>query len=219
MRAAVELTGLRPPSLSAPGERFNVCSHLLGLALCLPGAVALLERVLPLRDPAKTAGALIFVSCALALYAASTLCHATRGPAKLRWQRADHCAVFLLIAGSYTPFALAALHSARDWVALASIWSLALVAIGRELWRRAPSPPCVAAYVALGWLSVVAAWPVVARMEGSAFGWLCCGAALYTAGTLFYCNPRGWRHAHGVWHLFVLGGTSSHFLAVARVLS
>ncbi|MEP6790863.1 MAG: hemolysin III family protein [Ramlibacter sp.] len=197
-----------------PGERFNSYSHLVGLALCLGGAAVLLARVAPMGDAARAAGALVFALCAVALYAASTLFHSTRGRAKRFWQRADHCSVFLLIAGSFTPFALAAARDGWDLLPLALIWAVAALAIVRELRATRGSPPSLAVYVTMGWLAVLAAAPLAARMQGPGLACLMIGAALYTAGTLFYRNPFGWRHAHGMWHLFVLGGTASHFVAV-----
>ena len=198
-----------------PGERFNGYSHLFGLALSLAGGAVLLGKVAPQGDAAKTAGALVFALCAVALYGASTLFHSTRGRAKRFWQRVDHCSVFLLIAGSYTPFALATTQGTWGWCLLGGVWIFAALAIARELCSGRGSPPSLPVYVAMGWLSVLAALPVAARMQGPGLACLLLGAALYTAGTFFYRNPRGWRHAHGLWHLFVLGGTASHFAAVA----
>jgi hemolysin III len=125
-----------------PGERLNGYSHLLGLLLALPAAALLLAKTVPTGDPARIAGALVFSLSAVALYAASTLFHSTRGRLKRMWERADHCAIYLLIAGTYTPFAL---------VTLQGVWGGLLLAI---IWRRPraarPSPPrcgCTSAWV------------------------------------------------------------------------
>lgn len=201
-----------------PGERFNSYSHLAGLMLCLAWGAALLGSFPPHADAAKAAGVAVFASGTVLVYAVSTLFHSTRGRAKRFWRRADHCSVFLLIAASYTPFALAGPRDAWDWGMLAMVWIGAVLAIAHS-WRTAGrSAPALGVYLGMGWLTVVAAVPLAARMHGGELIWLVLGAALYTAGTLFYQNPLGWRHAHGVWHLCVIGGTVSHFVAVWQVV-
>ncbi len=152
------------------------------------------------------------------LYAASTLFHSTRGRLKRFWERADHCAIYLLIAGTYTPFALVTLQGLWGWLLLAAVWSAAFFGIGRELLQAdsAASKPPLALYIAMGWLGVLAAAPLAARLDVGGLAWLLAGGVLYTVGTVFYRNRRGFRHAHGTWHLFVLAGTASHFISVGR---
>ena len=197
------------------GERFNGYSHLLGLLLALLGTVLLLDKTLDGGDVAKAAAAVVFSLSMLALYAASTLFHSTRGASKLFWQRADHCAIYLLIAGTYTPLALVTLEGAVGWMLLCGVWMAAIVGIARELRAGQGGRPSVAMYVGMGWLGLLAGVPLVARMDGGGLAWLLVGAVFYTAGTIFYRNPRGIRHAHGTWHLFVLGGTASHYIAIS----
>lgn len=197
-----------------PGERLNTCTHLLGLVLSVVGVPLMLAKTLPGGNAAKIAGALIFALSCVALYAASTLFHGTLGRAKLWWQRADHFAIYLLIAGSYTPFALVTLQGNWGWSLLAAVWGIALLGMGRELRSTTGRPP-LALYIGMGWLGVAAAVPLVTRIETGGLIWLLIGAALYTTGTIFYVNRAGYRHAHGVWHLFVLGGTVSHYVAIA----
>ena len=196
------------------GERFNGYTHLLGLLLALLGAGLLLGRTLPHGDAARIAAALVFALSMVVLYAASTLFHSTRGAARLFWQRADHCAIYLLIAGTYTPFGLVTLQGPWGWALLAAIWSVAVFGIYRELRPGVGAAPSLPLYLGLGGLGVAAAAPLAARLDGGGLGWLLTGAVLYTAGTVFYRNRRGWVHAHGLWHLFVLGGTASHFVAI-----
>ena len=199
-----------------PGERLNGYSHLFGLLLALPAAALLLAKTLPTGDPARIAGGLVFSLSTVALYAASTLFHSTRGRSKRLWERADHCAIFLLIAGTYTPFALVTLQGPWGWLLLAGVWSAALFGIGRELMQAkgAATKPALALYIGMGWLGVLAAVPLAARLESGGLAWLLAGSVLYTVGTVFYRNRRGFRHAHGTWHLFVLAGTASHFVSV-----
>ncbi|RZL91661.1 MAG: hemolysin III family protein [Variovorax sp.] len=198
------------------GERFNGYSHLAGLMLATAGSALLLAKTVPGNDPAKTASALVFALSMVTLYAASTLFHSTRGRTKLFWQRVDHCAIYLLIAGSYTPFALVTLQGAWGWSLLAAIWGAALFGIRRELRPGEPPKPSLPLYIGMGWLGVLAAAPLAARLDGAGLAWLLAGALLYSAGTVFYRNRTGWRHAHGTWHLFVLAGTASHYVTVAR---
>ncbi len=200
-----------------PGERLNGYSHLLGLVLALPAAVLLLVKTVPTGDPARIAGALVFSLSAVALYAASTLFHSTRGRVKRMWERADHCAIYLLIAGTYTPFALVTLQGVWGGLLLATIWGAALFGIRRELLPAkdgVSKKPSLPLYIGMGWLGVLAAVPLAARLEGAGLAWLLIGGVLYTAGTVFYRNRQGFRHAHGAWHLFVLAGTASHYVAV-----
>lgn len=201
-----------------PGERFNTCTHLFGFALAVLGVPLMLTASLPTGNVGKIVGGLVFALCCVALYAASTFFHGLHGQAKLWWQRADHCAIYLLIAGSYTPFALVAMQGAWDWTLLVVVWSIALLGIARELGVAPPKPP-LALYVGMGWVMVVAAVPLLAQIDARGLQWLLIGAVLYTAGTIFYLNRAGYRHAHGVWHLFVLGGTASHYAAVVRVVT
>lgn len=201
------------------GERFNSYSHLLGLVLALAGAAVLLSRTAAQGDPLRLAGAAVFALSAVILYAASTLFHSARGASKLRWQCVDHCAIYLLIAGTYTPFALVTLHGAWGGALLAAVWTLAAVGIARELRFGNELEPSLGLYLAMGWLGVAAAAPLASRLDGAGLAWLLAGGACYTVGTIFYRNRRGYRHGHGIWHLFVLGGTTSHFVSITRVLS
>lgn len=133
-------------------------------------------------------------------------------------QRDAKAVAEVVIAGSYTPFALVAVQGAWDWVRLVAVWSIALLGIARELGVASPKPP-LALYVGVGWVMVLAVVPLLAQIDARGLQWLLTGAVLYTAGTVFYVNRAGYRHAHGVWHLFVLGGTASHYAAVVRVVA
>jgi hemolysin III len=206
---------LRPDA----GERFNTATHLLGLALALAGACILLPRAMALGDPARTLGAGVFALAMIALYAASSLFHGSRGSLRALGERADHCAIHGLIAGSYTPFALAAAAGSSGWVLLAGVWALAAWAIGKALRSEIGQAPPLRHYLALGWLCVLGVLPLAGRLDATALGWLLAGAAIYSAGTVFYRNRGGWRHAHGTWHLFVIAGSASHYAGVLHCLT
>ena len=200
------------------GERFNSYSHLVGLVLALAGGAFLVARTLAAGDPAKTAAVLAFTFSAVALYAVSTAFHSTRGRAKEVFRRADHCAIYLLIAGTYTPLALLTLEQPWGRWLLCAVWAGAAFGIWRELRPACESAPSLPLYLVAGWVGVLAATPIAPRLDAGGLAWLLAGAALYTAGTVFYRNRLGLRHAHGIWHLFVVGGTLCHYVMVARIV-
>ena len=202
------------------GERFNSSTHLVGTALAITGSAYLIARAALDGDPWKIVSFSLFGTMLVTLYAISTLYHsirATRAKAVLR--RLDHCAIYLLIAGTYTPFAMVTLRGALGWTILATIWAMAAYGIVRAWRYRGSTDPPVWPYLVMGWLGAVAAIPLVSRLGTGGILWLVAGGALYTAGVLFFINDTRWRHAHGVWHLFVIGGSTAHFVAVARYVA
>lgn len=202
-----------------PGERFNTVTHLLGLALAIAGAGVLLTRTVAGGDAARVLGASVFAVATISLYSASALFHSSQGALRAIGERLDHCAIHGLIAGSYTPFALASGVDGWNWALLAAVWAAAAWAIRHALRAAEGVAPPLRHYLATGWLAMLAVAPLAARLERAALVWLVAGAAIYSAGTVFYRNRRKWRHAHGTWHLFVVGGTASHYMAVSRCLS
>jgi hemolysin III len=199
-------------------ERLNAYSHLLGFVLALAGVWILLAATASRLDALAMTGVVVFGIASVALYAASTACHSTSGEAQERWQRLDHAATFVLIAGSYTPFALAAPRTSANLLVLAFVWAVACVASLRHLRSADPAPPAVGWYAGLGWFSVLAAAPVAARGSTLALACLLGSGLLYSIGTVFYRNPLGWRRAHGVWHVFVIAGTASSGCAMYFLL-
>jgi len=200
------------------GERFNTCTHLGGLVFALVAATLLVGQAAASNDGWRLASFSVFAATMVLLYAASTFFHGTEGLRKAAWARADHCAIYLLIAGTCTPLALVALRGMWGWAWFATIWAGALYGIGRELlWGRG-RPPAVALYVGMGWVGMAAAIPIAQRLPADGLVWLLAGAACYTGGVLFYAKDGRWPHAHGIWHLFVLAGTASHCLALRTLL-
>jgi hemolysin III len=196
------------------GERLNSITHLVGAALAVAGAAVLIVHAALQGDPWRIASFSIFGAMLIVLYTASTLYHSLRPPLKDVLRRCDHSAIFLLIAGTYTPFALVTLRGALGWTIFSLIWSAAIFGIWRA-WRRTNERPHSALPFALmGWLGLVAVVPLTQALGWSGMLWLAIGGLLYTAGIVFYANDERWRHAHGVWHLFVLGGSASHFTTV-----
>jgi hemolysin III len=196
------------------GERLNSITHLAGAVLATAGAAVLITSAALQGDPWRIASFSIFGAMLVLLYIASTLYHSLRPPAKDVLRRLDHSAIFLLIAGTYTPFALVSLRGALGWSMLAAVWAAALHGIWRA-WRRTNDRPHSALpFAAMGWLGLIAVVPLLEVIGAGGMLWLALGGVLYTAGIVFYVNDERWRHAHGIWHLFVIGGSASHFAAV-----
>lgn len=199
-----------------PDEWLNSLTHLLGLLLALPGSAFLIGRAGLGGDPYKIISSGVFGLTMIALYAASTLFHSAQGPAKARWAKADHCAIYLLIAGTYTPFTLVSLRGPLGWGLFTFVWTLAALGIAKELWWNRSALPSVPLYLLMGWCGLAAGLALAHRLQGPGLRWLLAGCLCYSIGVVFYLLGRRVRYAHGIWHLFVLGGTFSHFVAVLR---
>jgi hemolysin III len=197
------------------GERFNSISHLVGAGLAVLGAVLLVVTAARLGDPWKIVSFSIYGAMLVALYVASTLYHSVRGRAKAVLQKFDHCSIYLLIAGSYTPFALVSLRGPWGWSLLGAVWTLAVVGILQEIWfAKGARVLSLVIYLLMGWLALVAVMPLWQALTPSGFAWLAAGGLFYTVGIIFYVADQRIHHGHGVWHLFVLGGSSCHFFTV-----
>ena len=197
------------------GERFNSITHLVGAAAALAGTVVLVVFATRQGDPITTLSLVVYGSSLFLLYSASVLYHSFRGRWKDVFQKLDHVAIFLLIAGTYTPFTLISLERTWGWWLFGIIWSLAVAGILLDtLPKRRPRILAVAIYMLMGWLCVVAVRPLWDALTGAGFLWLLAGGILYTGGIVFYVldHLRNWFH--GVWHLFVLGGSVCHYIAI-----
>ena len=197
------------------GERFNSISHLIGVALAAIGSILLIVFAARLGDPWKVVSFSIYGGMLLALYLTSTLYHSVRGPAKDVLRKLDYCAIYLLIAGSYTPFTLVSLRGAWGWSLFGAVWGLALLGIAQEIWlARGARLWSLVIYVLMGWLALIAVVPLIHALTWHGFFWLAAGGLFYTIGIIFYATDHKVRHGHGVWHLFVLGGSACHYFAV-----
>ncbi len=197
------------------GERLNGGTHLIGAMLAATGAAVLVVLAARQGDPWKIVSFSIYGAMLLALYALSTLYHSTRGRAKEVFRKLDHCSIYLLIAGTYTPFTLVTLRGAWGWSLFGVIWGLAAFGIAQEAWlAKGQRILSVAIYVLMGWLSVIAIKPLVTALTPAGFAWLAAGGLLYTGGIIFYALDEKLRHGHGIWHLFVLTGSTSHYFAI-----
>ena len=197
------------------GERFNSISHLLGAALALAGSVLLIVLASRLGDPWKIVSFSVYGAMLVLLYVFSTLYHSVRGNAKNVLRKFDHCSIYLLIAGTYTPFALVSLRGGWGWWLFGVIWGLALLGIIQEIWlARGARVLSLVIYVLMGWLAMVVVLPLWQALTPAGFAWLAAGGACYTLGIIFYATDHKVRHGHGLWHLFVLAGSICHFFTV-----
>lgn len=198
------------------GERLNSYTHLAGALLAAVGAPALLVMAAHSGDAWKVTACAIYGTCLFLLYGSSTLYHSLRGRAKAILRKLDHCSIYLLIAGTYTPFALITLRGSWGWTLFGLAWGLAAIGIAQEfVFGKGARRLSVLIYVVMGWMGVVALRPLAAGLGTPGLAWLLAGGLLYTAGIAFYLLDERVRHFHGVWHLFVLGGSTAHFIAIA----
>lgn len=197
------------------GERFNSISHLIGAALAIAGTALLVVLAARVGDPWKIVGFSVYGAMLVGVYVFSTLYHSLRGRAKNVLRKFDHCSIYLLIAGSYTPFALVSLRGPWGWSLLGAVWSLAALGIVQEIWlAKGKRVLSLVIYLVMGWLALVAIVPLWLALTPAGFAWLAAGGALYTGGIAFYATDHKVRHGHGLWHLFVLGGSICHFFTV-----
>jgi hemolysin III len=197
------------------GERFNSISHLVGAALALIGMVLLVGFAAAQGDPWKIVSFSIYGVSLFLLYSLSTLYHSLRGRAKEIFQKLDHVAIYLLIAGPYTPFTLVTLRGAWGWTLFAIIWGLAILGIIVDSRHKDGSRVIqMVIYLLMGWLILIAMKPLVQVLPTGALVLLVLGGVFYTSGIIFYAMDKRMKHAHGIWHLFVLAGSISHYLAV-----
>jgi hemolysin III len=196
-------------------ELANAASHGVGFAVSLAAAPILIAHAAAEGNSVQTLGASVFAASIVLLYMASTLYHALpRSRAKRVFRVVEHSGIYILIAGTYTPFTLGVLRGAWGWTLLGLIWSLAVAGIVFKAAGGVRYPAVsTAVYVAMGWLIVIAARPVWLRVPAPGIAWLVLGGLAYTTGVAFYAAKR-LPFGHFVWHVFVLAGTTCHFFAV-----
>ncbi|MDA8099672.1 MAG: hemolysin III family protein [Nitrospiraceae bacterium] len=197
------------------GERFNSITHLIGAVLAIAGAAMLIVLAALKGDPWKITSFSIYGASLVLLYLSSTLYHSVHGAVKAVLQKIDHSAIYLLIAGSYTPFTLVTLRGAWGWSIFGVVWGLAVLGIIIDLLhgsRRRVIP--VVIYLLMGWLVVVSLRPLLRVLPLTGFAWLLAGGLLYTAGVVFYALSTKIPHGHGIFHLFVLAGSGAQYVAI-----
>ena len=197
-------------------ERFNSISHLVGAVLALAGAVVLVVVASRGGDTRLIVSFSIYGATLFLLYLISTLYHGLpTGRAKHVFRVLDHQAIYLLIAGSYTPFTLVTLDGIVGWWLFGAIWGMAVLGLVLDaLPRRGARVVPLVIYFVMGWLIVLAINPLLAALPRAGFIWLLAGGLLYTSGIVFYALDSRYPWMHGVWHLFVLAGSISHYVAI-----
>lgn len=197
------------------GEKFNSISALVGAALALAGAAFLVVLAARQGDPWKSVSFSVYGTALLLLFLFSTLYHSLRGKAKTIFRKLDHHAIYFLIAGTYTPFALVTLRGPWGWTIFGVIWGLAILGIVLDsLPHKGRRVVPVVIYLVMGWLGLIALRPLTEALPLAAIALLVAGGLFFTVGVVFYALTHKLRHAHGVWHVFVLSGTFTHYLAV-----
>jgi hemolysin III len=197
------------------GEKFNTYTHLAGALLALSGAILLLVKGVLGGDGWKIVSFAIYGGTLVLLYSISTIYHgAMRGRFKAFMQRVDHNSIYLLIAGSYTPFTLVSLRGGWGWSLFGVVWGLAALGMFQESFfpgkKRRLS---MVIYILMGWVALVAVVPMVKVLSWAGFLWVAGGGLAYTAGIYFFLNDRK-TYWHGIWHLFVIAGSVLHFIAI-----
>ena len=208
------------PQADPRDELASALTHGLGAIASLAGGAVLITLTSLYGDAWQLGTTIVFSVTLLLLYVASTLYHAIQHPmAKARLQIFDHCAIYLLIAGTYTPFTLIGLRGPWGWGLFTAIWSIAAAGVVFKLFYTGRFKALsTGIYIAMGWLIVVAIKPMLAAIDLWTLGWLLAGGLSYTLGTYFY-HRESIRYSHAIWHLFVIGGSVCHFVAVtAQVL-
>ncbi len=201
------------------GERFNSISHLVGAVLALIGFGVLLAIAIDTQSPRIIVGFTVFGATMVMLYTMSTLYHSFHPPKLKRFfQKLDHISIYLLIAGTYTPYMLVTLKTQGGHRMLAFIWILAISGLLLDIFKRKRVEwlQC-SIYMAMGWACIFELNTLIDSMPTTGVAWLVAGGLTYTVGFIFYaldCMNK-LKHAHGIWHLFVLAGSAAHFISVA----
>lgn len=199
------------------GEKFNAWTHLVGAVLAAAGSIWLLVMAALDGSPQKIISVAIYGVTLVLLYTVSTVYHSVRGRSKVIMQKCDHLSIYLLIAGSYTPFCLVTLHGPWGWTLFGIVWGMAVIGMLQEIKPRSEARILsIVIYALMGWIVLVAVKPLLAALGTAGFVWLAAGGVMYTVGIIFFALDHRLRHAHGIWHLFVIAGSLLHFVAIAH---
>lgn len=199
-------------------ELANSIVHGLGLALSIVALVALVVKAAQMDRTLLVVASAVFGATMVSLYLASTIYHALPpGPSKSLFRVLDHSAIYLLIAGTYTPFLLGPLRGPWGWSLLGVVWALAALGIVAKVTVGFTYPRLsTGLYVAMGWMGIVALKPLLETMPAGGLWWLLAGGICYTGGVLFFVKDAQLKYGHAMWHVCVVAGTSCHFVAVSR---
>lgn len=201
-------------------ERLNGYTHLAGAVLAAAGGAALVAIATARGDPLRITSFSIYAATLFAMYVASTFYHSTEGRLKALFRKLDHSAIYLVIAGSYTPLALVTLKGHDGWLLFAGVWTLAIFGIGQELWlARGARVSSLAIYLTMGWMGLALLHPLALGLTVEGIRWLLGAGVVYTAGVVFYLFDHRYAYGHAVWHVFVLVGSALHYAALLKFVA
>jgi hemolysin III len=211
------MSGVAPP-YSRPEELAHALTAAFGVMACAVGIPWLIW--VSLGDWVRVIAGAVFGLSALAMFTTSVFYHWARDPElKVQLRKLDHSAIYLLIAGTYTPFCLLAMENPWGWVLFGVVWTLAAIGIVAKITLGFSYPRLSTwLYLGMGWLMVIAINPLREGLSGSQIAWIGAGGLFYTGGVLFYIW-KSRRYTHAIWHLFVIGGVACHFAAVLSLVS
>ena len=198
-------------------EIINSLSHGIGLFAAIAGTPVLMVHAARHGEMGYIVGSSIFALTMILLYLSSTLYHALRQTSAFKklFRVIDHTMIYLLIAGTYTPFTLGVLPGAWGWTLFGIIWGLAAIGVLLKVFNKIGHPVLsTGLYLVMGWIILIAIEPMYAKVPAPGLIWLLAGGISYTAGVAFFATDARLRYGHSVWHLFVLGGTTCHYLSV-----
>jgi hemolysin III len=199
----------------AKAERFNTLSSLLGAIAACAGLVVLVVLAARQGDAWKIVSFSIYGLTLILVYTFSTLYHGLQGRSKEICSKLDHLSIYLLIAGTYTPFTLVTLRGVWGWSIFGTVWGLAALGITLEvLPQKGRRVLPVVIYLVMGWIVLIALKPLLQAMPMAGFAWLLAGGLFYTVGVVFYALDKKASYFHNIWHVFVLAGSISHYCAV-----
>ncbi len=199
------------------GERFNTITHLIGTILAVVGTAVLVALASRAEGSRHVVAMSIYGASLISLYLISTLYHVLSGRAKKIFHVMDHCGIYLLIAGTYTPFALLTLKGAWGWWIFGIVWTLAGVGVFKDsVFHRRYRWISYVLYLGMGWLALFAWEPLTKAMPRAGLVWIIAGGVFYTAGLTFLAMAKRVRHTHGVWHIFVMAGSVCHYIVMVR---
>ncbi len=197
------------------GERINSISHLIGAACAVAGLAALLIVAAMKGDPWRIVSFSVYGTTLVLLYTFSTLYHSFNGKVKSLFQKLDHSAIYLLIAGTYTPFTLVPLRGVLGWLTFGIIWALAIVGMTQDLLlKKRNQILSVSLYIVMGWFALLVMKPLARVLPGPGLDWLFIGGICYTVGVVFYALDRKLKFGHEIFHALVLAGSLCHYVTI-----
>ena len=197
------------------GEKFNAITHLVGATLALIGAIILIVLASLDGDPWKVVSVTIYGVTLVLLYSFSTLYHSMQGRAKNILRELDHHSIYLLIAGSYAPLCLVSLRGPWGWSLFGVVCGLAVLGVIQEIiFKNGKRILSVVIYVLMGWVAIIGMFQFLHALGPAGFAWLVAGGLFYSIGIVFYLLDTRLTHSHGIWHLFVIAGSASHYIVI-----